>query len=87
MRLALNSEQNPLTATVIYYDNLVNDTNEISKINWLVLDIFGDQDQLVPVDSVNAFEQVLNETGIIKEIHIYPNPFFENSDTACLIIL
>ena len=74
MRLALNSEQNPLTATVIYYDNLVNDTNEISKINWLVLDIFGDQDQLVPVDSVNAFEQVLNETGIIKEIHMYPNP-------------
>lgn len=72
MRLALNSEQNPLTATVIYYGNLVNDTNEISKINWLVLDIFGDQDQLVPVDSVNAFEQVLNETGIIKEIHIYP---------------
>ncbi|MGI8831557.1 MAG: dienelactone hydrolase family protein [Nitrososphaeraceae archaeon] len=72
LRLALNSEQNPLTATVIYYGNLVNDTNEISKINWLVLDIFGDQDQLVPVDSVNAFEQVLNETGIIKEIHIYP---------------
>jgi carboxymethylenebutenolidase len=72
LQLALNSEQNPLAATVIYYGNLVNDTNELSKINWPVLGVFGDQDQSIPVESVNAFEQALNETGITNEIYIYP---------------
>src|SRR5919112_704796 len=72
LQLALNSEQNPLAATVIYYGNLVNDTNELSKIIWPVLCIFGDQDQSIPVESVNAFEQALNETGITNEIYIYP---------------
>jgi carboxymethylenebutenolidase len=72
LQLALNSEQNPLAATLIYYGNLVNDTNELSKINWPVLGIFGDQDQSIPVESVNAFEQALNETGITNEIYIYP---------------
>jgi carboxymethylenebutenolidase len=72
LQLALNSEQNPLAATVIYYGNLVNDTNELSKIKWPVLGIFGDQDQSIPVESVNAFEQALNETGITNEIYIYP---------------
>ena len=72
LQLALNSEQNPLAATVIYYGNLVNDTNELSKINWPVLGIFGDQDQSIPVESVNAFEQALNETGVTNEIYIYP---------------
>ncbi|HEX6029638.1 MAG TPA: dienelactone hydrolase family protein, partial [Nitrososphaeraceae archaeon] len=52
--------------------NLVNDTNELSKINWPVLGIFGDQDQSIPVESVNAFEQALNETGVTNEIYIYP---------------
>jgi carboxymethylenebutenolidase len=72
LQLALNSEQNPLAATVIYYGNLVNDTNKISKIKWPVLGIFGDQDQSIPVESVNAFEQVLNKTGVTNEIYIYP---------------
>jgi carboxymethylenebutenolidase len=72
LQLALNSEQYPLAATVIYYGNLVNDTNELSKINWPVLGVFGDQDQSIPVESVNAFEQALNETGITNEIYIYP---------------
>jgi carboxymethylenebutenolidase len=72
LQLALNSEQHPLAATVIYYGDLVNDTNELSKINWPVLGIFGDQDQSIPVESVNAFEQALNETGITNEIYIYP---------------
>jgi carboxymethylenebutenolidase len=72
LQLALNSEQNPLAATVIYYGDLVNDTSELSKIKWPVLGIFGDQDQSIPVESVNTFEQALNETGITNEIYIYP---------------
>ena len=72
LQLALNSEQNPLAATVIYYGDLVNNTSELSKIKWPVLGIFGDQDQSIPVESVNTFEQALNETGITNEIYIYP---------------
>ncbi|HEY6405722.1 MAG TPA: dienelactone hydrolase family protein [Nitrososphaeraceae archaeon] len=72
LQLALNSEQHPLAATVIYYGNLVNDTSELSKIKWPVLGIFGDQDNSIPVDSVRAFERGLNETGVTNEIYIYP---------------
>lgn len=72
LQLALNSEENPLAATVIYYGNLVNDTNELSKINWPVLGVFGDQDESISVESVNAFERALNQTGVTNEIYIYP---------------
>jgi carboxymethylenebutenolidase len=72
LQLALNSEQHPLAATVIYYGSLVNDTSELSKIKWPVLGIFGDQDNSIPVDSVKAFGRGLNETGVTNEIYIYP---------------
>jgi carboxymethylenebutenolidase len=72
LQLALNSEDHPLAATIIYYGQVVNDTNQISKIKWPVLGIFGDQDQSISVDSVKAFEQALNETGVTNEIYIYP---------------
>jgi carboxymethylenebutenolidase len=72
LQLALNSEDQPLAATIIYYGQVVNDTGEISKINWPVLGIFGDQDQSITVDSVRAFEQALNETGVTNEVYIYP---------------
>jgi len=72
LQLALNSEEHPLAATVIYYGNLVNNTESLSKIKWPVLGIFGDQDQSIPVDSVMQFEQALNEIGITNEIYIYP---------------
>ena len=72
LQLALNSEDHPLAATIIYYGQVVNDTNEISKIKWPVLGIFGDQDQSISVDSVKAFQQALNETGVTNEIYIYP---------------
>jgi carboxymethylenebutenolidase len=71
LQLALNSKDHPLAATIIYYGQVVNDTNEISKIKWPVLGIFGDHDQSISVDSVKAFEQALNETGVTNEIYIY----------------
>ena len=72
LQLALNSEDHPLAATIIYYGQVVNDTNEIPKIKWPVLGIFGDQDQSISINSVKAFEQALNETGVTNEIYIYP---------------
>jgi carboxymethylenebutenolidase len=72
LQLALNSEDRPLAATIIYYGQVVNDTRELSKIKWPVLGIFGDQDQAISVDSVEAFESGLNETGVTNEIYMYP---------------
>ena len=85
LQLALNSEDHPLAATIIYYGQVVNDTGELSKIRWPVLGIFGDKDQAISVDSVRAFEKALNEVGVTNQIHIYPgvghafaNPSNEN---------
>jgi carboxymethylenebutenolidase len=72
LQLALNSEDHPLAASIIYYGQVVNDTRELSKIKWPVLGIFGDQDQAISVDSVTAFERALNETGVTNEIYMYP---------------
>jgi carboxymethylenebutenolidase len=72
LQLALNSEDHPLAATIIYYGQVVNNTGELSKIKWPVLGIFGDQDQAISVDSVRAFERALNETGVTNEIYMYP---------------
>ena len=72
LQLALNSQDHPLAATIIYYGNLVNDTEALSKIKWPILGIFGDQDQSIPVNSVKQFEQALNKIGVTNEIYIYP---------------
>ena len=71
LQLALNSEENPLAATVLYYGDLVLDEQELSKIQWPVLGIFGDQDESIPVENVTKFEQALNSTGVPNEIYIY----------------
>jgi carboxymethylenebutenolidase len=71
LQLALNSEENPLAATVLYYGDLVLDEQELSKIQWPVLGIFGDQDDSIPVENVTKFEQALNSTGVPNEIYIY----------------
>ena len=62
LQLALNSEEHPLAATLLYYGTpLVTDKQELSKIKWPIQGIFGDKDQAIPVDSVRQFEQSLNE--------------------------
>lgn len=72
LQLSLNTEaENPLAATVIYYGNLVMDEEELTKIQWPVLGIFGDQDESIPVEDVDRFEQALNSTGVPNEIYIY----------------
>jgi carboxymethylenebutenolidase len=72
LQLSLNTEaENPLAATVIYYGNLVMDEEELTKIQWPVLGIFGDQDESIPVEDVDRFGQALNSTGVPNEIYIY----------------
>ena len=71
LQLALNSQDLPLSATVIYYGRLITDNATLAKIKWPVLGIFGDQDTSITVDSVRAFESALNANSIPNEIHIY----------------
>ena len=73
LQLALNSQDHPFAATILYYGTpLVTDKGNLSKINWPVLGIFGDQDRGIPVEKVNQFKAALEEDGITNEIHIYP---------------
>ena len=72
LQLALHSEQHPLAATILYYGTpLVIDKQELSKIKWPVLGIFGDHDQANPLPLINAFKAALDGDGITNEILIY----------------
>jgi carboxymethylenebutenolidase len=71
LQLALNSQDHPLAATIIYYGRLVTDNATLANIKWPVLGIFGDQDKSIPVDTVKAFESTLNSIGIPNEKYIY----------------
>ena len=72
LQLALNTEAKyPLSSTIIYYGRLVSDPDELSKIKWPVLGIFGDQDDSIPVENVTNFESALDSLGIPNEIYVY----------------
>ncbi|HET7148591.1 MAG TPA: dienelactone hydrolase family protein [Candidatus Nitrosopolaris sp.] len=72
LQLALHSEQHPLAATILYYGTpLITNKQELSKIKWPVLGIFGDHDQANPLPLINAFKAALDGDGITNEILIY----------------
>lgn len=72
LQLALNTEPKyQLSSTVIYYGRLVSDPDELSKIKWPVLGIFGDQDDSIPVENVTNFKAALDSIGIPNEIYVY----------------
>jgi len=72
LQLALHSEQHPLAATILYYGTpLVTDKQQLSKIKWPVLGIFGDKDQGIPLTNIQQFKAALNNIGITNEINIY----------------
>jgi carboxymethylenebutenolidase len=71
LQLALNSSENPLAATIIYYGRPVTDTASLSSITWPILGIFGDQDQAIPVESVKQFASALNASGVTNDIYLY----------------
>lgn len=69
MQLALSDED--LAATVIYYGNLETDPEKLDQITWPVLGVFGDQDQSIPVETVDNFESALDEAGVENDIYMY----------------
>jgi len=72
LQLALHSEQHPLVATVLYYGTpLVTDKQELSKIKWPVLGIFGDHDKANPLSLINMFKSALDSAGVANQVIIY----------------
>lgn len=69
--LQFSLAEKDLSATVIYYGQLVTDSNKLKNITWPVLGIFGDTDTSISVDSVKAFEAALNKNQTPSEIIIY----------------
>lgn len=62
-----------LDATVVYYGGgLATTTEALEAIKWPVLGIFGENDEVIPPETVRAFEVSLKELGVENEIHIYP---------------
>lgn len=68
--LAISGEK--LDATAIYYGRLRNNKEELSMIDWPVLGIFGDKDQVISVENVNNFKSTLDKLKVENEIYIYP---------------
>ncbi len=60
-----------IDATVIYYGRLVDDMDQLRKINSPLIGFFGGQDQGIPPEQVRAFEENLNTLEKDAEIYIY----------------
>lgn len=71
VELAISGEK--LDATVVYYGgNIATSTDRLAPISWPVLGIFGDKDQVIPVEMVRTFETSLDTLKIENEIYLYP---------------
>ncbi len=71
LQLALSGEM--LAGTVIYYGSLVTDEARLAAIDWPVLGIFGEDDDLIPPTAVRQFEAALNNVSIQNTMFIYPD--------------
>jgi carboxymethylenebutenolidase len=71
LELAISGEQ--LDATVVYYGGgMATSTERLAPIKWPVLGIFGDQDQVIPLEMVDQFRASLNTLGIENQVYVYP---------------
>jgi carboxymethylenebutenolidase len=74
----------PLDAVCTFYGGGMQQIfDRLSAIKCPVLGLFGDQDQSIPVGTVEWFDKLLDQIGIEHEVVIYPNSghaFFRDSD-------
>ena len=81
--LTYSLHNNRLASTVIFYGSPETDPAVLRSLPAPVLGIFGEADQSIPVEEVNAFEAALVEAGIPHEITIYegqPHAFVHDAD-------
>ena len=81
--LAYSLHNNQLAATVIFYGSPETDPAILKTLSGPVLGIFGEADQSIPVEQVNAFDAALTEAGVSHEITIYdgqPHAFVKDAE-------
>lgn len=83
MSLALGISR-PLDAVCTFYGGGMQQLfDQLGSIKCPVLGLFGDQDQSIPVGTVEQFDKLLNELNIPHEIKVYPksgHAFFRDTD-------
>ncbi|MEJ2613350.1 MAG: dienelactone hydrolase family protein [Ignavibacteriaceae bacterium] len=71
LQAALNIPE--LSACIIAYGRLTDDSTEVNKINCPVLGIFAEKDPNITPEKVHAFENLLKDEGKENHIIIYPS--------------
>ena len=69
--LQLSLSDADLDATVVYYGTLATDRETLSRIDGPVLGVFGSEDQVVPLEDVQTFDQTLDDLGVEHEVYVY----------------
>lgn len=69
--LSYSLHNDQLAATVIFYGSPLSDPQVLRALPGPVLGIFGEADNSIPLDEVNAFKSALNQAGIPNEITVY----------------
>jgi carboxymethylenebutenolidase len=62
-----------LDASVIYYGQVTDSEERLAPLDVPILGLFGEKDNGITVDSVEGFEQALENLGKTYEIEIYAN--------------
>ncbi|MCY3885813.1 MAG: dienelactone hydrolase family protein, partial [Gammaproteobacteria bacterium] len=57
--------------TAIFYGQLLDDPEELAKIEHEMLGTFAGEDRMIPIEQVNSFAQALKSVGVANDIHIY----------------
>jgi carboxymethylenebutenolidase len=83
MSLAL-ALRRPLDAVCTFYGGGMQQLfDQLGAIHCPVLGLFGDQDQSIPVGTVEQFDKLLDGIGVEHQVIVYPNSghaFFRDSD-------
>jgi carboxymethylenebutenolidase len=76
----------PLEAVCTFYGGGMQQIfDQLGSLKSPVLGLFGDQDQSIPVGTIEEFDKLLDKIGVEHEVVVYPNSghaFFRDSDPA-----
>ena len=79
----------PLDAVCIFYGGGMQQVfDSLGSLKAPVLGLFGDNDQSIPVGTVEQFDKLLDKVGVEHEVIMYPNSghaFFRDSDPSVYI--
>lgn len=85
MSLALGISR-PLNAICTFYGGGMQQLfDQLGSLKAPVLGLFGDQDQSIPVGTVEEFDKLLDQIGVEHEVKVYPNSghaFFRDTDPS-----